>query len=124
MESTERITHTLSQLHALGISLSIDDFGTGYSSPSYLKRFKIDKLKIDQSFVHGLGSDPEDAAIVTAIIAIAKSLGFKTIAEGVETQEQLDFLREQQCDEIQGYFFSKPLTAEKFADLLSSGGVL
>ncbi|MDD5275826.1 MAG: EAL domain-containing protein [Methylovulum sp.] len=124
MESTGQTTHTLSQLHSLGISLSIDDFGTGYSSLSYLKRFKIDKLKIDQSFVRDLGSDPEDAAIVIAIIAIAKSLGFKTIAEGVETQGQLDFLREQQCDEIQGYFFSKPLTAEKFADLLRAGGVL
>ena len=102
MENSDRTISVLNQLHGLGVSLSIDDFGTGYSSLSYLKRFKIDTLKIDQSFVRDLGRDPEDAAIVTAIIAMAHSLGFRTIAEGVETQEQLNFLREKQCDEIQG----------------------
>ncbi|MBT9099514.1 EAL domain-containing protein [Methylovulum psychrotolerans] len=124
MENTERTIGVLNQLHALGVALSIDDFGTGYSSLSYLKRFKINKLKIDQSFVRDLGRNPEDAAIVTAIIGMAKSLGFKTIAEGVETQEQLDFLRGQQCDEIQGYFFSKPIPAEQFAALLRGNRVL
>ncbi|MBS3951616.1 MAG: EAL domain-containing protein [Methylomicrobium sp.] len=123
MENSEQTISTLNQLHALGVKLAIDDFGTGYSSLSYLKRFQIDKLKIDQSFVRDLGRDTEDAAIVTAIIGMAKGLGFKTIAEGVETQDQLDFLREKQCDEIQGYFFSKPVPAEIFAEMLRKGGI-
>jgi EAL domain-containing protein (putative c-di-GMP-specific phosphodiesterase class I) len=106
-------------LHSLGIGLSIDDFGTGYSSLSYLKRFKIDKLKIDQSFVRDIQHDPDDAAIVSAIIGLAHSLGFKTIAEGVETQAQLDFLRAHACDDIQGYFYSKPVPADEFARLLA-----
>lgn len=121
MENSERTISMLDQLDALGVKLSIDDFGTGYSSLSYLKRFKIDKLKIDQSFVHDLVRYPEDAAIITAIIGMAKSLGFKTIAEGVETKEQLDFLRDKQCDQIQGYLFSEPLPADDFAQLLRSG---
>ncbi|MDD1610617.1 MAG: bifunctional diguanylate cyclase/phosphodiesterase [Methylococcaceae bacterium] len=122
MENFERTIDVLNRLHQLGITLSIDDFGTGYSSLSYLKRFKINKLKIDRSFVQDLSSNPEDEAIVTAIINMAKSLGFKTIAEGVETQEQLNFLREKKCDEIQGYYFSKPVPAEAFANLLRNGG--
>ncbi|MDO9047077.1 MAG: EAL domain-containing protein [Methylobacter sp.] len=124
MENSERTISLLDKLHALGVSLSVDDFGTGYSSLSYLKRFKIDKLKIDQSFVHSLGHAPEDEAIVLAIISLAKSLGFKTIAEGVETREQLEFLLEKQCDEIQGYYFSKPVPADVFADMLRNGGEL
>jgi diguanylate cyclase (GGDEF)-like protein/PAS domain S-box-containing protein len=123
MENSEKTISTLNQLHALGVKLAIDDFGTGYSSLSYLKRFQIDKLKIDQSFVRDLGRDTEDAAIVTAIIGMAKGLGFKTIAEGVETQDQLDFLREKQCDEIQGYFFSKPVPPEVFAEMLRKGSL-
>jgi diguanylate cyclase (GGDEF)-like protein/PAS domain S-box-containing protein len=119
MEDSERTLNVLNQLNALGVRLSIDDFGTGYSSLSYLKKFKIDKLKIDQSFVRGLGSHPQDAAIITAIISMAKSLGFKTIAEGVETQEQLNFLIQHECDEIQGYYFSKPLPSEEVAKLLT-----
>jgi diguanylate cyclase (GGDEF)-like protein/PAS domain S-box-containing protein len=109
----------VARLHALGIALSIDDFGTGYSSLSYLKRFKIDKLKIDQSFVRDIQLDPDNEAIVIAIIGLARSLSFRTIAEGVETQAQLDFLRAHQCDEIQGYFYSKPVPAEEFARLLA-----
>jgi EAL domain-containing protein (putative c-di-GMP-specific phosphodiesterase class I) len=104
----------MDKLHASGIRMSIDDFGTGYSSLSYLKRFKVYKLKIDQSFVRDISVDQDDKAIVTAIIHMASSLGMQTIAEGVETVGQLSFLRLQGCDEVQGYFFSRPLAAEPF----------
>jgi EAL domain-containing protein (putative c-di-GMP-specific phosphodiesterase class I) len=91
---------------------------------SYLKLYQIDKLKIDQSFVRGLGCDADDGAIVAAIIHMAHGLGFRTIAEGVETRAQLDYLRAQGCDEIQGYFFGRPVPADEFANLLRRGGVL
>jgi len=104
----------MDNLHERGIRMSIDDFGTGYSSLSYLKRFKVYKLKIDQSFVRDITDDPEDKAIVSAIISLAGSLDLQTIAEGVETEGQLAFLREQGCNEVQGYYFSKPLPAEQF----------
>jgi EAL domain-containing protein (putative c-di-GMP-specific phosphodiesterase class I) len=109
---------TMNQLHDRGIRMSIDDFGTGFSSLSHLKKFKVYKLKIDQSFVRDISTDSEDKAIVSAIINMARSLGLTTIAEGVETAEQLEFLREQNCDEMQGYHFSKPLPAEEFRALL------
>lgn len=109
----------MNDLHQRGVRMSIDDFGTGYSSLSYLKKFKVSKLKIDQSFVRDINSDPEDKAIVSAIISMANSLGLQTIAEGVETEEQLNFLREQHCDEVQGYYFARPLVPDVFAQFLS-----
>lgn len=124
MEDSSLTVEQIGKLHAMGVTLSIDDFGTGYSSLSYLKLYQIDKLKIDQSFVRGLGRDANDGAIVAAIIHMAHGLGFRTIAEGVETRAQLDYLRAQGCDEIQGYFFGRPVPADEFASLLRRGGAL
>jgi EAL domain-containing protein (putative c-di-GMP-specific phosphodiesterase class I) len=107
------------KLKDIGCLFSLDDFGTGYSSLSYLKRFNAIKLKIDQSFVSELGVNAEDQAIVKAIISLAKNLGLKTIAEGVETAEQLAFLQKEQCDEIQGYYFSRPLSVEAFEKFMN-----
>jgi len=114
MDDPQLAITTMNDLYERGVRMSIDDFGTGYSSLSYLKRFNVYKLKIDQSFVRDISSDSEDKAIVAAIISMAASLGMKTIAEGVETAEQLAFLRLQGCNEVQGYYFSKPLPAEQF----------
>ena len=118
MENSDFTIAKVAALKQLGVALSIDDFGTGYSSLSYLKRFKVDKLKIDQSFVRGLTLDPQDEVIVTTVIGLAKNLGLRTIAEGVETAEQLEFLRRHGCDEIQGYYFHRPAPAESMATLL------
>ena len=111
MANAELAIHTLDRLHALGIAISIDDFGTGYSSLSYLKRLPIDALKIDRSFVGDITTDPDDEAITKTIITMAHSLGLNVVAEGVETVEQLEYLHEQGCDEIQGHWLSPPLTA-------------
>jgi EAL domain-containing protein (putative c-di-GMP-specific phosphodiesterase class I) len=118
MHNPQAAIEVMNNLHERGVRMSIDDFGTGYSSLSYLKKFNVYKLKIDQSFVRDISTDPEDKAIVSAIIGLAKSLSLKTIAEGVETSGQQTFLREQGCDEMQGYLFSKPVPVEQFAALL------
>jgi diguanylate cyclase (GGDEF)-like protein len=110
---------TMDQLNKLGVRLAIDDFGTGYSSLNYLKKFNVSKVKIDQSFVRDIAEDPDDRAIVSAIISMAKSLGIRTIAEGVETPEQLAYLRTQGCNEVQGYYFSKPVPPDEFFELFS-----
>jgi diguanylate cyclase (GGDEF)-like protein len=119
MHNPDQVVEMLKSMESMGIKTSLDDFGTGYSSLSYLKRFPIYKLKVDQSFVRGLPGDEDDAAITRAIIGMGKSLGLRVIAEGVETQEQLEFLRAEGCDEIQGYLFSKPIPAADFEQLLA-----
>ena len=119
MDSAETTLATLSTLKGMGVRLAIDDFGTGYSSLSYLKRFPLDTLKIDRSFVKDLPHDAEDAAIAKAIIAMAHSLKLEVVAEGVETAEQLAFLQQHGCDLVQGFLFSKPMAAAAFHDVLS-----
>ncbi len=121
MHSTDRVVEMMDELSRLGVALSLDDFGTGYSSLSYLKRFPIDTLKIDRSFVMNMPRDANDCAIAGAIVGMAKQLGHKVIAEGVETEEQLTFLKGLGCDEMQGYLLSAPVTAEAFAGLLREG---
>jgi EAL domain-containing protein (putative c-di-GMP-specific phosphodiesterase class I) len=118
MQRAERAITTLCELNRLGVQVSIDDFGTGYSSLAYLKRFSVQTLKIDQSFVRGITTEESDAAIVSAIIAMAKRLKLKVVAEGVETEEQLAFLTQMHCDEYQGYYFSKPVPAAQFESLI------
>lgn len=120
MKDIEATTATLDALHKIGVGLSIDDFGTGYSSLSYLKRFPIDSLKIDRSFIRDVTSSSDDAAIVTAIIVMARSMGLKVVAEGVETNEQLAFLGALQCEEMQGYLFSAAIPADQATQLLKS----
>jgi diguanylate cyclase (GGDEF)-like protein/PAS domain S-box-containing protein len=118
MHNAERAVRVLTDIKALGIRLAIDDFGTGYSSLAQLKRFPVDTLKVDRSFIRDLPRDPEDRAIAEAIIAMGKTLSLTIVAEGVETPEQKAFLREKACDEMQGYYFSTPLPPDKFASLL------
>ena len=118
MKHAEQTIKTLIELREIGVAVAIDDFGTGYSSLSYLKRFPVNKIKVDQSFVRDINTDPNDAAIVSAVIAMSKQLGLRTIAEGVETEDQLKFLAKLECDEYQGYFFSKPITASEVLPML------
>ncbi|MET0949091.1 MAG: EAL domain-containing protein, partial [Pseudomonas sp.] len=122
LDSVEHIISTFQQLRDLGVKLAIDDFGTGYSSLSYLKRIPVDYVKIDQTFIRGLGEGQMDAAITRAIIAMAHGLSLKVVAEGVERPEQLEFLRGEHCDEVQGYLISKPVEAQQLADLLQMQG--
>jgi diguanylate cyclase (GGDEF)-like protein len=122
MANAEATIHTLRELKALGVRISIDDFGIGYSSLNYLKRLPIDTLKIDQSFVRDITSDPDDAAIATAVIALAHTLKLRVVAEGVETQEQLAFLAARHCDRMQGYLFSRPLQSQECGEFLGRTG--
>lgn len=118
MHDVDFTTSMLKDLQVMGVNLAVDDFGTGYSSLSYLKRFPLNTIKIDQSFIRELTTDPNDAAIVTAIIALGRGLNLNVVAEGVETQAQLDYLRSRHCEEMQGYLFSKPMPLEDATEFL------
>jgi EAL domain-containing protein (putative c-di-GMP-specific phosphodiesterase class I) len=120
MQNAEFAAGVLTRWKNLGINVSIDDFGTGFSSLASLKRLPIDSLKIDRSFVCDATTDPDDAAIVLAIIQLAHNMRLKVVAEGVETEEQLRFLHLHRCDEIQGYFFSRPLPADALVSLFDT----
>jgi EAL domain-containing protein (putative c-di-GMP-specific phosphodiesterase class I) len=122
IQDAESALALVKRLKSLGVQFSIDDFGTGYSSLAYLKRLHVDKLKIDQSFVRNLASDPDDAAIIHAIVQMARSLKMKTIAEGVEEEGMLAYLKLYHCDEAQGYHFARPLPAAEFARYLAEHG--
>lgn len=122
LSNVDVVLATLQDLKEVGLQLAIDDFGTGYSSLSYLKQFPVGKLKIDRTFIRDIALDKDDAAITIAIISMAKSLHLKVIAEGVETEAQMSFLREHHCDEIQGYYFSKPISADEAASLQCNQG--
>jgi EAL domain-containing protein (putative c-di-GMP-specific phosphodiesterase class I) len=119
IEQPEAHQETMSRLRAAGVQMSIDDFGTGYSSLSYLKQFPIDRLKLDQSFVRGLPGNPDDLAISSAVLAMAKAMNLKVIAEGVESEAQVDLLFSRHCDELQGYYFAQPLPADELARFVS-----
>lgn len=121
MKRPESTSSVLRSLRAKGVKVAVDDFGTGYSSLSYLQKFSIDALKIDQSFVRRITTSPDETTIVTAVISMARSLKLRVVAEGVETRKELEFLQVHQCDEAQGYYFSRPCLPEQFAKLLETG---
>ncbi len=123
LSNADVMTSVLEELQNMGVTLAIDDFGTGYSSLSYLRQLRASRLKIDRSFVRDLATDPDDAAITAAIIGMAKSLNMRVLAEGVETEAQVEFLRRHRCDEIQGYYFSRPLPASQLAAFLLAAGI-
>ena len=123
IQSEEIAVRVLERLKRVGVQISLDDFGTGFSSLSYLKRFPVDALKIDCSFVRGVVVDPDDAAIVVAILSMANALGLGVVAEGVETEQQRDFLIAGGCSEMQGYLFSRPVPAHEFLELLKRGSL-
>jgi EAL domain-containing protein (putative c-di-GMP-specific phosphodiesterase class I) len=118
MHNPAHIISILAKIKSMGVRLAIDDFGTGYSSLAKIKHFPVDTIKIDRSFVRNIPQDVEDKAITEAIIAMGKTLSLTVVAEGVETEEQMNFLKEHSCDEMQGFYFSKPVVPEQFADLL------
>jgi EAL domain-containing protein (putative c-di-GMP-specific phosphodiesterase class I) len=119
MHDAPQLGTMLDELKAIGVHVAIDDFGTGYSSLTYLKRFPVDRLKVDRSFVENLATDTDDATIVRTIINLGHNFGLKVVAEGVEDPDQIDFLRRHHCDEVQGYYFSRPVPAEQFAELFA-----
>ncbi len=123
LQDIDRVTAVLKKIRSVGATTALDDFGTGFSSLSYLIHFAVDKIKIDRCFVRNIPGDMAASAVSMAVIAMAKGLGIKVIAEGVETSDQLEFLRERGCDEIQGFFFSRPLPPEDFEQLLRQGGI-
>ena len=110
----ERVLADINSLKAMGITISLDDFGTGYSSISYLKKYKVDFIKIDRSYINGIHTHPDDEAIIKSILYLARELNMKVVAEGVETEQQLEFLKNYQCDFIQGYLFSRPVEVGEF----------
>ncbi|PSB34805.1 EAL domain-containing response regulator [Chlorogloea sp. CCALA 695] len=124
IKDAESVNLILKEMQSLGVQIAIDDFGTGYSSLNYLKKFSFNTLKIDRCFVTGIVNDAQAAALTTAIIQMARSMSLKTVAEGVETEAELSFLRQQRCDEIQGYLFSRPLPVIEFTKLLARGTLL
>ena len=124
VENVDATIEVLNLFHDKGIHISVDDFGTAYSSLSYLKRFPLNTLKIDRSFIRDINEDPDDAAITAAIVALARSLRLNVTAEGVETESQLDFLRGLNCDEVQGFYFSKPLCVKDFEQMIAQKSVL
>jgi EAL domain-containing protein (putative c-di-GMP-specific phosphodiesterase class I) len=120
MQDVEQAVETMRELQCLGVHLSIDDFGTGYSSLSALKNFPVARLKIDKSFVSDLSTNENDKAVASAVISLGQKLNLRVIAEGVETDDQVAFLRENNCDEMQGYHFSKPVTVQAIEELLKT----
>jgi EAL domain-containing protein (putative c-di-GMP-specific phosphodiesterase class I) len=124
MHNPDRLIELLTDIKKLGVRLAIDDFGTGYSSLAQLKNFPIDTLKVDRSFIRNLPQDSDNQAITQAIITMGNNLSLTVVAEGVETQEQKDFLRGLICDEMQGFYFSKPIAPDQFAVLLRKNNIL
>jgi len=124
MHDLQAVANDLHQLLNLGVHIAIDDFGTGYSSLNYVKQFPVTRIKIDQSFLRNMTETPDDAAIVRAIITLGHSLNVAVVAEGVETAEQLAILRAEGCDEVQGYFFGKPMPADEFIALVQRAPAL
>jgi diguanylate cyclase (GGDEF)-like protein/PAS domain S-box-containing protein len=124
MHDADQFIAMLNQLNDVGVQISIDDFGTGYSSLSYLKRFPVDRLKVDRSFVQDIATDVDDATIVRTVIALGHNLGLKVVAEGVETEQQLEFLRANHCDELQGFYFGEPMSVAAFGELLRASDTL